>query len=257
MIILKPYITALIVATFSLGGLSCSDSNNVKVSTATSDHVTEKVDDILSEVNEEFILKDTVSVTDFEIPNGSVFYDSAQGDLNGDGILDFVLMIKGTDSTNVVINRFDDKVDRNRRGVLIYLSNNEDYFLATRNLSCFFSENEDGGVYFPPELSMSVRDNKLYFDYAHGRYGFWQYTFRYQDSDFALIGYDASHNYGPIVRREVSINFLTKKRLTRENINQDDEESGNEQFEDTWEDIDLQELHKLSEIKDFEELDVH
>ena len=122
---------------------------------------------------------------------------------------------------------------------------------------CFYSENEDGGVYFPPVLSISIKDNKLYFDYTHGRYGYWQYTFRYQALDFVLIGYDASENYGPIVQKVTSINFLTKKKLTRDNLNKDNEASGDENFKDTWENIDIQKLYKLSEIKDFEELDVH
>lgn len=251
---MNPLINVLPIIALIL--VSCSSSNDSKPETVKPSPVTPHQEATTDKVNDTAPQKDSISITDFEIPDGYKLFDNVEGDLNGDGITDHVLMIKGTDSTNVVINRFDDEVDRNRRGILIYLSENDNYFLASQNLSCFFSENEDGGVYFPPELSMSVYHNKLYFDYAHGRYGFWQYTFRYQDSDFAMIGYDASHNYGPIVKREVSINFLTKRRLTRENLNQDDEESGNEDFEETWENIELDKLIMLSEIKEFEDLDI-
>lgn len=248
-------IFAISLFSLSITLFSCS-SNSQTIDHESKPSVEKTVEEIILEEVEK---KDTLPVAnkvEFEIPKGYVLFEKTEGDLNGDGIDDHVLMVKGTDSAFVVINRFDDEVDRNRRGILIYLSDQDNYFLATQNLSCFFSEQEDGGVYFPPELSMSVYHNKLYFDYAHGRYGFWQYTFRYQDSDFAMIGYDASHNYGPIVKREVSINFLTKRRLTRENLNQDDEESGNEDFEETWENIELDKLIMLSEIKEFEDLDI-
>jgi hypothetical protein len=235
--------------------LSCTNES-ASVETETTPAV-ETIEEQIPPVKAEIVdSKADLSKAKFTIPEGYVLFDKIEGDLNGDGINDHVLMIKGTDSAYVVINRFDDEVDRNRRGILIYLSDKDNYVLAIKNLSCFYSDQEDGGVYFPPELSISISNNKLYFDYAHGRYGFWQYTFRYQDSDFALIGYDASQNYGPIVNRVVSINFLTKKRLTKENVNQDIEESGEEVFKETWDKIELDELYTLSQIKEFEDLDI-
>ena len=71
-----------------------------------------------------------------------------------------------------------------------------------------------------------------------------------------MIGYDLSENYGPIVNRETSINFLSKKKLIRENINQDTEEE-EEVFKDTWEEIEIGQLHKLSTIKDFSEFTIN
>jgi len=53
-----------------------------------------------------------------------------------------------------------------------------------------------------------------------------------------------------------SINFLTKKKLIRKNINQEAEKSGEEFFEETWVQIEIDELISLSEIKDFDELDI-
>ncbi|EAP88358.1 hypothetical protein [Croceibacter atlanticus] len=190
------------------------------------------------------------------IPKGYTEFKKYSGDLNKDGLEDYVLIIKKTDSANVVMNRFDKKVDRNRRGIIVLFKNANGYELADKNLECFSSENEDGGVYFAPELWIEIKDNKLYIHYGHGRYGYWKYTFRFQKSNFELIGYDSSSNRGPVTNRETSINFLTKKKLTKENTNEN-AEGGDEIFKENWYDIEIDNLIKLSEIKDFDELDMY
>lgn len=190
------------------------------------------------------------------IPKGYAEFKKYSGDLNNDGLEDCVLIIKKTDSTNVVMNRFDKKVDRNRRGIIVLFKNANGYELADKNLECFSSENEDGGVYFAPELWIEIKDNKLYIHYGHGRYGYWKYTFRFQKSNFELIGYDSSSNRGPVTNRETSINFLTKKKLIKENTNEN-AEGGDEKFKETWYNIEIDDLIKLSEIKDFDELDMY
>ena len=190
------------------------------------------------------------------IPKGYAEFKKYSGDLNKDGLEDYVLIIKKTDSANVVMNRFDKKVDRNRRGIIVLFKNANGYELADKNLECFSSENEDGGVYFAPELWIEIKDNKLYIHYGHGRYGYWKYTFRFQKSNFELIGYDSSSNRGPVTNRETSINFLTKKKLTKENTNEN-AEGGDEIFKENWNDIEIDNLIKLSEIKDFDELDMY
>ena len=141
------------------------------------------------------------------IPKGYVPFDTIKGDFNKDGLEDYILIIKGTDKSKVIQHEYRGELDRNRRGIIALLNKNNGYVLAAKNYDCFSSENEDGGVYYAPELDFEIRDGKLYINYAHGRYGYWQYTFRYQNSDFELIGYDASSNRGPIVLSDVSINF--------------------------------------------------
>lgn len=190
------------------------------------------------------------------IPKGYTEFEKFTGDLNKDGLEDCVLIIKKTDSANVVMNRFDKKVDRNRRGIIVLFKNANGYELADKNLECFSSENEDGGVYFAPELWIEIKGNKLYIHYGHGRYGYWEYTFRFQKSNFELIGYDSSSNRGPVTNRETSINFLTKKKLIKENTNEN-AEGGDEKFKKTWNNIEIDNLIKLSEIKDFDELDMY
>ncbi|AUC15918.1 hypothetical protein BTO06_15900 [Tenacibaculum sp. SZ-18] len=190
------------------------------------------------------------------IPKGYALFEKYFGDLNKDGLDDCVLIIKKTDTTNIVTNRFDKKVDRNRRGIVVLFKKEKGYELADKNYSCFSSENEDGGVYFPPELWIKIENEKLYIHYGHGRYGYWEYTFRYQNSNFELIGYDSSSNRGPVTNTETSINFLTKKRLIKENSNEN-AEGGDETFKETWNKIKIENLIKLSEIKDFDELDMY
>ncbi|EAZ79295.1 hypothetical protein [Algoriphagus machipongonensis] len=190
------------------------------------------------------------------IPKGYAEFEKYFGDLNKDGLEDCVLIIKKSDTANIVTNRFDKKVDRNRRGIVVLFKNEKGYELADKNYNCFSSENEDGGVYFPPELWIKIENEKLYIHYGHGRYGYWEYTFRYQNSNFELIGYDSSSNRGPITMTETSINFLTKRKLVKENTNEN-AEGGDEIFKETWNNIEIDNLIKLSEIKDFDELDMY
>lgn len=255
---LKQYILIIGFTFLTLAIMSCQNSisshssRNDKIDSESTASQKATVTEL---TKEKPLRQDSTNTADFNIPNGYKLLKKITGDLNGDGLDDHVLIIKATEKEKIVTNRFDEEVDRNRRGILIYLTNNDETFLATKNLNCFSSENEDGGVYFPPELTIEIENEKLSVHYGHGRYGYWKYTFRLHNSDFELIGYDSSDNYGPVVNRETSINFLTKKKLTKVNVNQSTEESGDEVFEDTWEDLEVGQLLKLSEIKDFDELD--
>ena len=57
------------------------------------------------------------------IPKGYIEFEKHFGDLNKDGQDDCVIIIKKTDKSNIVINRFDKKVDRNRRGIIVLIKN--------------------------------------------------------------------------------------------------------------------------------------
>lgn len=188
------------------------------------------------------------------LPNGYVIFEKSYGDLNKDGVDDCILIIKKTDQSKIITDEYRGKLDRNRRGIIILFKKNEGYELASKNYDCFSSENEDGGVYYAPELSVSAEKGNLYIHYAHGRYGYWSYTFRYKNPDFELIGYDESSNTGPVINSETSINFLTGKKLIKVNVNEG-AESGEEKFENTWSKLKSLNNFNLSEIKDFDELD--
>lgn len=188
------------------------------------------------------------------IPKGYVLFDQVSGDLNKDGLADIALIIKGTDKSKVVREEYRGALDRNRRGIVVLFNKEHHYELAVENYSCFSSENEDGGVYFAPELSVEIKKGNLYINYGHGRYGYWFYTFRFKDADFELIGFDES-NGGPVINSETSINFLTKKKQERVNTNKN-AEGGDEVFKETWSNITLKERLKLSAIKDFDTLSI-
>jgi len=193
------------------------------------------------------------NLADF-IPKNHVPFDTIYGDLNKDGLEDCVLIIKGTDKSKIITHEYRGKLDRNRRGIMVLLNKKGGYELAVKNYNCFSSENEDGGVYYAPELDFQIDKNKLFINYSHGRYGYWSYTFRLQNNDLELIGYDGSSNRGPIVLTEISINFLTRKKIVNQNINEntyDDDEI----FEKKETKISRTKLIKLSEIEDFDELD--
>ncbi|WP_343632760.1 hypothetical protein [Fluviicola sp.] len=187
------------------------------------------------------------------IPKGMVLFDKVSGDLNKDGIPDLVLMIKGTDKNNFVQDEYRGELDRNRRGILVLFKHKDGYELVSKNADCFSSENEDGGVYYPPELSLDIRKGNLYVEYRHGRYGYWTYTFRYQNGELELIGYDSTSAHGPVIEHITSINFVTKRKQDKVNTNELAEPE-EEVYKETWKDIKQDKRMKLSEIKDFDEL---
>lgn len=193
-----------------------------------------------------FVPETVNDVTGF-IPEGYILFEEISGDLNKDDVDDIVLIIKGTDEDNIIVDEYRGELDRNRRGIIVLLNRGDHYEAVSENYDCFPSENEDGGVYFAPDLYVHIEKGNLYIHYAHGRYGYWKYTFRYQNSDFELIGYDSSESNGPVINREVSINYSTKKMLERVNVN-NEAESGEEVFEETWSDLDITKLDRLSEM---------
>lgn len=239
----------IIVGAFlmQLGIFSCTEKNK-KETTTTVETLT----------NPEEVAETTVetkkSPADF-IPKGYVIFDTIYGDLNKDGSEDCALVIKGTDKSKVIKDDYRGQLDRNRRGIIVLFNKNNSYELAVKNYDCFSSENEDGGVYFAPELSVEIEKGKLNIHYGHGRYGYWSYTFRFQNNDFELIGYDSSSSNGPVIDSDVSINFLTRTKIVNVNTNEN-AESGDEVFKKTVTKISKTKLTKLSEIKDFDELEV-
>ena len=202
----------------------------------------------------QYDVADQKRITDF-IPKGYKIFEKISGDLNKDGLDDCVLIIKATRKDGLVKNSFDKVVDRNRRGIIILFTEKDGYKLASKNYNCFSSENEDGGVYFAPYLSIDIRNSKLFVHYAHGRYGYWEYCFRYQDSDFMLIGYESFGSQGPTVLGKVSINFLTGVRYDDDNVNKYDDDA-EEKFVRKVIKLKKEPLMKLSEIDDFDELEI-
>lgn len=241
----KSYIIALIF--IALTYLSCS---NNKIEHSSTEAIEIPTRDTIASVK--ITNTDTAKTIKNFLPPGYIIFERIGGDLNKDGVADSMLIIKATDKKNIVKDEYRGELDRNRRGIIVLLSENNRYTLALKNLTCFSSENEDGGVYYAPELSIEVKNGNLVIQYHHGRYGYWKYTFRYQNSDFYLIGYDES-NGGVVINSETSINFLTRQKIKKENTNEN-ADGGDEVFKKTITRINSSKLLSLSEIKDFDEL---
>ena len=185
------------------------------------------------------------------IPAKYHLFEAIEGDLNKDGVKDVVLVVKATDPNAFFEHEYRGHLDRNRRGMIVLINEKGKFKPVVSNLNCFSSENEDGGVYFAPELWIEIKNNLLDVHYGHGRYGFWRYLFRLDGNDLHLIGYDDSSNHGPLIQSQTSINFLTAKKVIRENLNQDPEDEP--KFKETWSKLNQAPIY-LSKIKDFDDL---
>jgi len=186
------------------------------------------------------------------VPKGFRVLETMRGDLNRDGHEDVVLIVKATDRAEVVTDEHGQRVDRNRRGLVIAFRDHDVYRLALMNPTLFSSENEDGGVYFAPELSVSVEKGTLVLHYGHGRYGYWRYKFRYQQGQFVLIGYDRSEDRGPVVETFTSINLSNGKKLKKVNTNSA-AQAGDERFVEHWSRIALSKQIGLADIADLDD----
>ena len=195
------------------------------------------------------------TIADF-IPEGHVLFEKYNGGVSINGKEACIIITKKVNEDNIVMNYYDEMVDRNRRGIIVLFKNEAGYELAAENHDCFSSENEDGGNYFPPGLWIETERGNLIIHYGYGRYGYWRYIFRYNKNDFELIGYDQNDNRGPVTQRKTSINFLTKRKQLKVNTNSNAYTDGEEVFKETWEKIEIKKLLNLSDIKDFDELDM-
>ena len=195
------------------------------------------------------------NINDFILSDETIF-EKIFGDLNNDGVDDCIIIIKQTKEEAFVSDEYFGNIDRNRRGILIAFKENDYYVLNTVNSDCFSSENEDGGVYFPPELHVGITQGNLIIGYGHGRYGSWEYIFRYQNNNFELIDYTRSEYYGPIFQNSISVDFLTKQQKRLVNTNLDAIEEDDETIEENWQCIKIDNFVKLIDIIDFDEFGI-
>lgn len=144
----------------------------------------DRMDEILSEKYYSSLEEFQSSLTRFVVTDCVFSYD-----YNEDGRKDALYMIQGTDQSKMLPDQYDSTqiVNKNYRGLVLLLSDGNRYRIAMENDTCFYSEHEDGGVYFAPELELYIYDGgDLSVHYAHGRYGFWSFLFKYCNEDFRL-----------------------------------------------------------------------
>ncbi|WP_066803538.1 hypothetical protein [Moraxella oblonga] len=179
-----------------------------------------------------------------------------QADFNKDGQKDCVLLIKDTKKSAWEKDPFRGMLDKNRRGIIILFKTNAGYTKVLENKAVFASENEDGGIYFAPELYIETKNNKLLINYGHGRYGSWSYTFDYRSinnqQDFYLIGFDSSLGRNHCTEYTQSVNFFTHQFRYQSNTDEYCEKE-NPIFKTTWHKIPKHPLIKLQQIDDIDE----
>lgn len=199
----------------------------------------------------------TTNFNAFLPKNFTLLETHCQADFNKDNKKDCVLLIKDTQKSAWQQDINNRLVDRNRQGIVILLKTKTGYKKALENKSLLESENEDGGIYYAPELEIITKNNKLILKYLHGRYGHWSFTFDYRTidnkQDFYLIGYDSVIANGAYIKYTNSINFLTHKLQRQTNTNKD-EQSDSTKFKTTWHNFPKDTPLRLSQIDDLHEV---
>ena len=156
------------------------------------------------------------------LPKQTELYDAIKSDLNKDGIEDVAVVTQETFKDKFLPfsdgcdeSTKDDKwcqiVNKNRRGIVILLSNGDKYEAVVTKRDIFESPHEDGGVYYPPELAVEINNSELKFFYGHGRYGHWGYVFALDGKDFKLVRYFSSDNNGPVPEYIVQMDFINHR----------------------------------------------
>jgi len=243
---MPPFYSYLLQVTFLL---SCCSNNRISAN-ITNDFT------LLTELSKKQTRNKSQEHKDsiyYKLPEGYLEFEKINGDLNGDNINDLVVIVKGTDTSKIVVNSFGTLVDRNRRGILVYLSKANEHHLVFENLRCFSSDQEDGGVYFAPELYIEINNLNLSISYSHGRYGMWSFKFQYSENDFKLTEFFSEESRGPITNNQTIINYLTSQKTEITNTNPYAEEEGDETFEEVIIKLTNQPTYKLSQVNDFRE----
>jgi len=151
-------------------------------------------------------IKKTVSkITDF-VPSGWKILAEAKGDLNKDGLVDVALVIENKDPKNFIVDKErwgGDTININPRYLLVaFKKANSLYELVAKNTTFIPSENsqespcltdpfgQEGGIEIAKGL-LQIHMQNFYSCGAWEIYNF-DYTFRFQNQKFELIGYNKS-----------------------------------------------------------------
>lgn len=160
------------------------------------------------------------------IPKGWKMILQSTGDLNKDGLADEAIVIENMDARNVIENEGfgQPKLNLNYRILLVLFRTRADaYQLAVKNYGFIPSENQEESPCLADPLmqegGMTIEKGLLKIHYQYFlSCGSWyltnkDYTFRFQQQKFLLIGYDEySLHRSSGAQSMTSINFLTKKR---------------------------------------------
>lgn len=205
-------------------------------------------------------IKKTVSkITDFA-PAGWKILAEAKGDLNKDGLADVALVIENKDPKNFIVDKErwgGDTININPRYLLVaFKKANGFYELAAKNTTFIPAENsqespcltdpfgQEGGIEIAKGL-LQIHMQNFYSCGAWEIYNF-DYTFRFQNQKFELIGYNKSSLHRSSGEEtSTTMNFSTMKMNYT---------SGTNAFKDggkpktTWKNIKPRKLLELNSI---------
>lgn len=169
------------------------------------------------------------------IPEGWVLDTALSGDLNKDQQADVVLVLRNTDPSNLKNNEGlgMDQLDLNPRRLLIFFKKGTGYtkelasdvFLPSINddeSTCLADPFSEGGI----EISRGLLKIRLHYWLSCGSWYVtdYDYTFRYQNKKFELIGLDVSSFHRASGASSItSYNFSTRKKQTITGMNEFEE----------------------------------
>lgn len=158
------------------------------------------------------------------VPAGWEVLVRRQGDLNGDGARDLVLLLKLRDPANIVgipMGHESRRLDTNPHLLLVAFAERGGYRRAAVNSGLFPRPIVPATGDMPPgEETIRLERGGLVVWFEHLR-GWSSYRFRWQDGAMRLIGYDDSGVSGDC-SRTLSINYLTgRARATATPIESD------------------------------------
>ncbi|MEL6529317.1 MAG: hypothetical protein AAFQ27_05105 [Pseudomonadota bacterium] len=166
------------------------------------------------------------------VPFGWKLFDKAEGDLDGDGRVDSVLIIQKNDPDLVIENPDGlgmDRYDSNPRMVLVALQSNPgQYKLVVRDAAIIPDHNAP--TISDPFEDLRIHNGSLHLDLAFfANAGSWtafnrRFQFRWNGDAMALIGFESSHVHrGSGEIEMVSVNYLTGRRKDAKGNISDDE----------------------------------
>jgi hypothetical protein len=176
------------------------------------------------------VKKQGQTISDF-IPNGWILRDSAIGDLNNDLNEDAALVFQFKDSITLINNEHgssDTVITQPRILALLFWDNSTNGFLLKEQNNKFILNHDNPNMDDPFE-GIEIEKGILIINFRIWySWGSWwtsndSYKFRFQNSDFALIGFESnSFHRASGDSKSYSINFLTKKYSITSGENTDD-----------------------------------
>lgn len=141
------------------------------------------------------------------VPDGYVLFDTTSGDLDKDGIPELAVAYNTS-------KKIDDELEDIPRELIIYKKDQQQWKAWKKSQQALYSS-RGGGMMGDPFEEMDIKDGLLLISQSGGSSWKWRHTdtYRYQNSDFYLIGY--ASNAGKLCEywENVDYNLSTGKMI--------------------------------------------